>query len=224
MKGNMLPPIKVVQWVLGGVILIVFGLIAFSNFARSGQAALRTAELRNLQQWGIALNLYLIDNENQLPEVGATPVTVEQTRAWYNVLPPYISETPLAELPEGGRPRPGVPSLWVRPTTKPVKIWDPAVFYFDYAMNSFLQPQAGTRSFRIYEINFPGSVLFLVPVSGYSPGAAPDDVVFDLSEKPPVARVLFCDGHVRAVPRGILKSAESRAVPVSGNGVSWYEK
>lgn len=224
MRGSLLPPFRMVQWVLGGVILIVLGLVAYSNFVRSGQAGLRSAELRNLQQWGIALNLYLIDNENQLPEVGATPVSADQTRAWYNVLPPYISQTPLASLPEGERPRPGVPSLWVRPTTKPVKIWDPTVFYFDYAMNAFLQPQAGTRSFRIYEISFPGSVLFLVPVGGYSPGAKPEDVVFDKTEKPPVARVLFCDGHVQTVPRVVLDSPESRAVPSSGTSVSWYEK
>ncbi len=223
MNGVSLPPFRVVQWILGSVILAVLLLVAYGNLVGNREASLRLAESRNLQQWGIALNLYLIENENQLPDVGSTPVSADQKRAWYNVLPPYVSETPLAELPPGERPRPGVPSFWIRPSSKPVKIWDPEVFFFNYGMNRFLQPVEGTRSFRIFEINFPGNVIFLAPVSDYSPAATPDAVDFGKDPKTGPA-VLFCGGHVQPVPRDVLLATETLAAPTSPSSLSWFRQ
>src|SRR5690242_5174151 len=131
--------------IIAAVILIVLGVVVYTITAKNAGEAQRVASFRNMQQWGIALNLYLIDNENQLPEVGRDPITPEQKKAWYNALPPYISQKSLADLPPGERPRPGVPSLWIDPATKPEKSWDPGVFFFNYGMNKYLQPEEGTR-------------------------------------------------------------------------------
>ena len=152
--------------IIGLAILVVLAVVLSAILMKQRAEAVRVASSRNLQQWGIALNLYLIDNENQLPEIGAEPVTPEQKKAWYNALPPYISQSALADLPEGRRPRPGVPSIWIDPASREVRVWDPAVFFFNYGMNKFLQPEAGTRSFRIYEINFPANVVFMTETEG----------------------------------------------------------
>ncbi len=214
---------------IAAAILVVLSVTVIAIVFKQQADARRVASSRNLQQWGIALNLYLIDNENQLPEIGAEPVTTEQKKAWYNALPPYISQTPLADLPEGSRPRPGVPSLWIDPASKPVKSWDPAVFFFNYGMNRSLQPVAGTRSFRIYEINFPANVVFLAEVAGYKPDIGPEDVDFRLggsNPRSPKARtqVLFCDGHVQPVTREeLVNDAGALSAAAAEHGVSWFQ-
>jgi prepilin-type processing-associated H-X9-DG protein len=216
--------------VIAAVILVVLAVVLWTIFHRQGADAVRVASSRNLQQWGIALNLYLIDNENQLPEVGSEPVTTEQKTAWFNALPPYISQTALADLPEGQRPRPGVPSLWIDPASKPVKIWDPAVFFFNYGMNKFLQPEEGKRSFRIYEINFPANVVFLVETEGYSPAATPESVVFRQAGSKAASpkaetHVLFCDGHVQPVTRQqLVNDPNALSAAQAETGVSWFQK
>ena len=203
--------------------LIVLSFVLFTVFGQQKADSARIANTRNLQQWGIALNLALIENDNQLPDVGKGEVTAEQTKAWFNALPPYISERPLAELPPGERPRPGVPSLWIRSDSKPVKIWDPEVFYFNYGMNRALQPVEGTRSFRIFEISFPGSVVFLAPTDGYISESNPENVVFQKG-KEEAAHILFCDGHVQTVPRAVLLNPASFSSAAAATGVSWFRQ
>ncbi|HVE15413.1 MAG TPA: hypothetical protein VNB29_01695 [Chthoniobacterales bacterium] len=209
-----------------GVLLIIAAIAWMMSRNKDASGA---ASARNLQQWGIALNLYLIDNENQLPEVGALPIAATQTKAWYNALPPYLSQTPLADLPPDQRPRPGEPSLWIDPALKPVKIWDADVFFFDYAMNHALQPQAGVRSFKINELNYPGNVVFLTEVNGNDPFVTPETVVFRHGSRPnsptAIANVLFCDGHVAPVTRAVLVDDPSaRAASSAANGISWFEQ
>lgn len=223
MKGAVFPSLRVVRISSSAVVLVALGFVYFAIVGRQNEDGARIANARNLQQWGIALNLYLIENDNQLPDIGKSPVTRQQAKAWFNVLPPYLSEKPLAELPAGERPRPGVPSLWIRPGTKAVKIWDPGVFFFNYGMNRNLQPVEGTRSFRIYEINFPGSVIFLVPTESYSPAADPESVVFPKSREPS-ACLLFCDGHAQPVPRSVLLDPASLSAAAAENAVSWFHQ
>ena len=223
MKGAALPSLRVIRIFVSVVVLIALGLVLYAVLGGQSEESSRIASVHNLQQWGIALNLYLIENDNQLPEVGQTPVTTAQTKAWFNALPPYLSEKPLAELPPGERPRPGVPSLWIRPGTKPVKIWDPEVFFFTYGMNRNLQPVEGTRSFRINEINFPSNVVFLAPINGYTPDAGPEDVVFPKS-KTSAAQILFCDGHVQRVPPAKLLDPAALSASAAEKSVSWFQK
>lgn len=207
-----------------GVLLLVAGI---AWIRARGQDAAGVASARNLQQWGIALNLYLIDNENQLPEVGGEPIDSKQTKAWYNGLPPYLSQTPLAELPAGQRPRPGVPSLWIDPVLKPVRTWDGEQFYFNYGMNHALQPQAGVRSFKINELNYPGNVVFLTEVDGYDPDVTPETVAFRhgrTKSAAAIAQVLFCDGHVAPVTRAVLTSEDSLSAAAAEKGVSWFQQ
>ncbi|CAN5426868.1 hypothetical protein BH09VER1_BH09VER1_30150 [soil metagenome] len=212
--------------VIAAVILVALVAIVATIMTKNKGDATRLASFRNMQQWGIALNLYLIDNENQLPEIGQAPVTPEQKKAWYNALPPYISQKSLADLPAGERPRPGVPSLWIDPESKPVKSWDPEVFFFNYGMNKFLQPVEGTRSFRINEINFPSNIVFLVEVNDYNPGAGPEEVDFPKGSGPKArSNVLFCDGHVQAVDRQHLVDDPAAVTAAAAeHGISWFQQ
>jgi hypothetical protein len=223
---------KTREWVIGGAVVLVAAFLVYHAwFQQGGEAAARAASARNLQQWGIALTLYLMDNDNQLPLVGEAPVTEEQTEAWFNALPPYISQTPLASLPPGSRPRPGVPSLWIDPQSAPVRAWDDSSFYFQYGMNRYLQPDHDLRSFRIYEIPKPNHVVFLAEVDGYIPEATPENVVFRQSgKKPPGADsetlVLFCDGHVQIRNKAQLVDDpnSSKVSNADAGGPSWLKE
>jgi len=223
MSGSHVPSQGLVRIVAGTVVLVALAATFIAILGGQKTRSESAATARNLQQWGIALNLYLIENGNQLPEVGRTPVADPQPKAWFNALPPYISETPLAGLPPGERPRPGVPSLWIRSGTKPVKVWDPEVYYFNYGMNASLQPDPGMRSFRIYEINFPANVVFLAPIDDYSPAAVPSNVVFSKG-RDAAAHILFCDGHVQVVPRVALLAPAALAAAAAQSGVSWFQQ
>lgn len=208
-------------------ILLLAAVVAW--LVSRGKETSGIGSARNLKQWGIALTVYLSDNNNQLPEVGGDPIEPAQDKAWYNALPPYLGQTPLADLPPGNRPRPGVPSLWIDPQLEPVRIWDPSVFYFNYAMNSALQPEKGVRSFKVNELNYPGNVVFLTEVDGYDPGVTPETVAFrhggKSSSPTATANVLFCDGHVAPVTRALLvDDPNSRSAASAENGVSWFEK
>jgi len=223
MSGPHVLPPGLVRVAAGAIVLAALAATFLAIVGGQRTRSESAAAARNLQQWGIALNLYLIENGNQLPEVGRTPVTDPQPRAWFNALPPYISEAPLADLQPGERPRPGVPSLWIRPGTKPVKIWDPGVYYFSYGMNAALQPDPEIRSFRIYEINFPANVVFLAPIDDYSPAAVPGNVVFSKG-RDAAAHILFCDGHVQSLPRTNLLAPAALSAAAAEAGVSWFQR
>jgi len=218
MNGS--PSLRLIRVCVCAAVLAALGFALIAILGRQKEAGARIATVRNLHQWGIALNLYLTENNNELPEVGKMPEAPAQAKAWFNVLPLYLSEKPLAELPPGERPRPGVPSLWIRPGTKPVKIRDPEAYYFNYGMNRNLQPDDGTRSFLINEIPFPGNVVFLAPTEGYSSDAGPENVVFPRTK---AAHILFCDGHVQPVPRAKLLDPAALAGAAAEKDVSWFQ-
>ncbi|MGC1481998.1 MAG: hypothetical protein WA771_15980 [Chthoniobacterales bacterium] len=207
------------------LVVLAISLIAWMQSKRGESSAVVSA--RNLQQWGIALNLHLIENDNELPAVGGEPISADQTAAWYNALPTYLGLQPLAEMEPGSRPHPGQSSLWIDPATKEPRVWDPTVFYFNYGMNRFLQPDPDLRPFKIYEIDYPGNVVFLTEIDGYAPVVTPDTVVFrrDPSATNATAHVLFCDGHVAPVTRDTLvDNPTSREAAAAENGPSWFEK
>lgn len=208
-----------------GVVAVVAAVVGYAVLAGKAEQAKRTRSLRNLQEWGIALNLHLMDNDNQMPEVGSNAPSEADTRAWYQALPPYISRTPLVALPPEERPRPGETSLWIDPASKPVKVWDSSVFYFNYAMNRALQPDPELRSFRIYELPHPGNIVFLAEVDAFQPSVTPEEVVFRQgASRPgdPKARshVLFSDGHTRSMSREELLDPAARSA--KHPGVSWF--
>lgn len=207
-------------------LLILLVVLLFGGYAwfQKRQAATREARaLRQLQLWGIALNLYLIDNDNVLPDVGTD--FSPNPSAWFEVLPPYLSQPPLSELiREGKNPAPGQPSLWSSPRTSKPRVWDSSQIYSTWAMNSALQPDPTLRPFRIQELETPGNVIFLTEGSGFSPGLRPHELSSapGLPKKTPNPPVLFCDGHALPIPRQTLLAPETRKADNLPNGISWF--
>ncbi len=182
---------------------------------------------QNLQQWGIALNLSLIENNHTLPEVGPRQPDLSAEAAWYNLLPPYLAQPSLASVPMDQRPQPGTRSLWVDPLSRKGESPPPGQTFFGYGMNRFLHPAPKSPRLRIHALENPAETVFLAEVSGADPGAMPSQVIFRRGERAPSpdARtyVLFCDGHASLVTKGQLiddpAGVDTEAPPPSG--VRW---
>src|SRR5580658_6743728 len=66
--------------------------------------------LNNMRQWALAFHMYCDDNSNFVPEEGDTAAAINYTAAgapgttdnydlaWYNIIPPEISQPPLVNL------------------------------------------------------------------------------------------------------------------------------
>lgn len=202
--------------VAGGVGLAAVATLLPAYLSVKDRAS-AAAGTKNLQQWGIALNLHLMDNVNQLPEVGSAVVDSAQPKAWYNSLPEYVNLPELSSVPVGQRPRPGDKSLWMDPASKPLRAIPAEGFYFNYGMNKFLQPTTSDRALRVTDVPNPSGVVFMTRVAGYAPWVIPDDVVFSETQSAPV---LFCDGHAELVSRNALINENALANPPAA-GVNW---
>ncbi len=172
--------------------------------------ALAVGSASNLMRWGIALNLYLMDNEDRLPSVGGALPDPELEQAWYNALPLYLSMTPLTQLPTEQRPRPGDESLWVDPaaTANDARLaWGD--FFFSYGMNYWLHPIETELTYKIYRVTAPARTVFLAETAGSRPGLAPQEVALRHGTRPngvdALGHVLFCDGHVELVSEVALR-------------------
>jgi prepilin-type processing-associated H-X9-DG protein len=201
-------------------LLILAVCVAIPYFLSQRKASARIASANNLQQWGIALNLYLIENNNTLPTVGSSRPKKEEPLAWYNALPPYLSQPALADLPPEEFPKPGDRSLWMDPAAKGVPT--PGQPFFAYGMNRWLQPDPGLPACRIYELEDPSTVIFLAEVAGDNPGALPDTVDYRHGKKAPSpdaqANILYTDGHVET---GVRKSELSDAPGINDPTASY---
>lgn len=98
------------------VVIAIIALVAALTVP-SVQGGLRSARhtqsMSQLRQWGAALQMYALENRGNLPTRGPDqqPTWAQVTQlsnpqvahAWYNVLPPFVDETPLAEIPANQR-------------------------------------------------------------------------------------------------------------------------
>jgi hypothetical protein len=219
------------QLLFATALLVVLALSLFALLQKHQAGRKEVIAMRNMQQWGIALNLYLIDNRNELPQTGQVPITTDQTQAWFNALPPYLSRKPLAELPPTERPRPGVPSFWMNPMLKARRVWDNEQFFFALAMNRWLQPDPALRPFRINELGVPSKVIFLSETNCFSPLLDPDTLYSAWRASNPnsassASFVLFCDGHAELVPRSKLLDPAALLAPTDSFPLpaSWFKE
>jgi prepilin-type processing-associated H-X9-DG protein len=203
------------EWCVVVALVIIALLVALPYFQQYRARSHAAVSQANLQQWGIALNLFLIENKSQLPVVGSGKSETDRldAYAWYEALPPYLSQPSLSSLPPHRRPVPGDESLWIDPAAQEKKLASGEEFHFHYGMNRFLQPDSGALSLKIYEVENPGSVVFLTEVNGGDPGAVPSTVDSRHGGGKRMVHVLFCDGFVTAVPASELRlnPVDSRA-------------
>jgi prepilin-type processing-associated H-X9-DG protein len=93
-------------------------LFAVSNDAKQQLQA--AACLNNMRQWGLGFMLYANDYNDYFPYDGQPGYVCGglNTNAWFNVVPPYIGQTPLCQLYTAGTPpTPLTKSVWSCPSS-----------------------------------------------------------------------------------------------------------
>lgn len=218
-------PISTREIVIITVLILGVAFVAIPYYFNQKSDAKRVASANNLQQWGIALNLYLIENGSRLPQAGLPLDGAVNHFAWYNALPLYISQKPYSEIEPDQRPAPGQISLWIDPSTDSDEAPPAGDPFFTYAMNRWLQPKLNEPSYKTFDLADPSSVVFLAETASASPAITSTEASFryDLpGKKEKAAHVLFCDGHVELVGQSELAEAPHSNDPQQPMGkINW---
>ncbi len=89
-------------------IIAILAALLLPALAKAKERALRAADLSNLRQWGLTIQIYSPDNNDRLPrdgmpvgsaeypDMGNTAGNPRDPGAWFNVLPPLFQEHPLS--------------------------------------------------------------------------------------------------------------------------------
>jgi len=197
---------------------MVLVLLGSASMKGCGSDNKRQRSANNLLQWGIALNLYLIDNNNRLPVPGSEIPSPDEAEAWYNSLPLYISRPPMTQLAPGPFPEGTRESIWVNPRAVPqAESLPKGTYVFYYAMNRFLNGDQPDEPLRIYEVNNPTETVFLIEACSPLPFTDRANVFYGFGKQPPSpeasAHVLFCDGHVELVQKSQIDGGDLQWEP-----------
>ena len=149
-------------------VITILAAMSFPTVGFVRERARKNACLNNLRQWGMALTGYLDDHR------GVFPSPVDDSRAWYNVLPQYVGERPMKELVEAGRPPVpggGRRSLFLCPSDRVTDLLEddtseaPTGPYSSYAMNENIDSAANTAPYtkrlRLPQIKHPSTFVVL---------------------------------------------------------------
>lgn len=183
--------------VLSLLVLVLLAVaVVLPYFQYRARAAKRSASLQNLRQWGIALNLYLVESDNSLPASGTGP---DDARAWFNTLPVYLSLKPLS-----GQTRESVleVGLWTDPAARVDAPGGPETAV-TYGMNAWLHPHPDKAPCRIYEVEDPTATFFLLATEPGRLRVLPGQIAYRHGVATPKSKsrsqALFCDGHVEEI-------------------------
>jgi prepilin-type processing-associated H-X9-DG protein len=225
--------------VVVAVILILLAIL-LPSLSRAKEASRLAKCTHNLRQWGIAVNLYVDDYGNALPEEGSVSSVnnVTKTGAWFNALPPYVQAPKYCDVYAGLTARIGTLNsagraltasadagyrnveIWYCPTrVQKIKNSVSGLNSFHYTMNAVLDGattyggDAGGTYTTLEKIEDPATTVFLFETDANTTPESPKGI--DLLRHRNVSiNVLFVDGHVEILPAVPLTkaAADSRGV------------
>jgi prepilin-type N-terminal cleavage/methylation domain-containing protein/prepilin-type processing-associated H-X9-DG protein len=192
------------------VISIIAVLIALllPALGRTRKASNQVSCISNLRQWGLAIQMYAIENHGYLPRRGqgvALTIQIDRPVDWFNVLPPMLQLATYSDLSAGNQiPRPGGPSsVWLCPEAAEFD----STNYWSYGMNMGLSVETasqnngmpdkisgvGDTSTMALFADAPGNYCSVFPSrypNGYNPVPRHNKSV----------NICFLDGHAAAIP------------------------
>lgn len=207
------------------VVIAIIGILAglvVPAVERLRERSKETVCQNNLRQWGQALSMYLDDSRGVFPRDG---LGGEESRAWYNVLPPYAGVARFDELRAAGKaPCPGSGrSLFICPSA-PIDGAKAAAFaaanqqtyFLSYGMNYWINAPKPDSQFgapmRLPQVRHPDRFVVFAEaenagrraITPYGGGAETSQPGF--WHRPGARRlnrmnVVFADGHVEPVAR-----------------------
>jgi prepilin-type N-terminal cleavage/methylation domain-containing protein len=172
------------------VIAILAGLL-LPAVTKAKARAHSTVCLNNLRQWGIATQLYVVDNDDFLPDEGS-PNALHTNRGWYVTLPREIGLKPYHEMPWRTNPaaRPQR-SLWICPANTNRSNGNNL---FHYCLNQHVDNTGALDGpVRLSSIRSPGQTVWMFDNGKRAAVAQQNNVHTNLHQRG--AQFLFLDGR-----------------------------
>ncbi len=177
-------------------LLVVIALIAIlaslllPALSRAKEKAKAAVCLNNLKQWGLATQLFALDNNDLLPKDG-TPNGTSLNDGWYNDLPRVLNLPPYRAMPwrtnaniEPGR------SLWICPANRRRSNGNNL---FHYCLNEHVNGTGAGKQVRLCSIPAPVRTVWLFDNGKLAGVAQQNNVHTNLHSRG--AQFTFLDGH-----------------------------
>src|SRR5258708_15384712 len=176
-------------------IIAILASLLLPVLSRSKEKATASFCMNNLKQWGMATQIYVVDNHDFLPPDGA-PNGISVSDGWYNDLPRVLGIPTYKEMPwrtnmsaEIGR------SIWICPSN-PKR--SNGFNLFDYCLNEHV---SGTgiynRPVRLGSVPRPMLTVWLFDNGGLAAVAQQNNVHTNLHSRG--AQFSFLDCHARRI-------------------------
>ena len=129
-------------------IIGILSAILIPVAGRMQEKARKDECLNNVRQWGVALLSYLDEHRGKFPGYGSA---LDDEKAWYNQLPPYLGADPLKDMKKTPRPGNGVKSVFICASEKedPSLSQNDRTYYSSYAFNTFIGQETGLLYSRL---------------------------------------------------------------------------
>ena len=175
------------------VVIVVIAILAsllLPAIHRAKQAAKSSFCLNNLRQWGLATQLFAIENDDLLPKDGA-PNGISLSEGWYNDLPRMLGLPCYAEM----RWRTNASldpsrSLWICPAN-PKRSNGTNLFH--YCLNEHVNGRGAGRQVKLTSIPHPVRTIWLFDNGGQAAVAQQNNVHTNLHNHG--ANFALLDGH-----------------------------
>lgn len=173
------------------IIAILAGLLLPALSKAKGKAHAISC-LSNLKQWGLATQLYVMDNDDYLPTDGA-PNGTSTEGGWYNALPRALGIPTYREMPWRTNEYAALGrSIWICPANTNRSNGNNL---FHYCLNIHVTRTGTGNRVRLSPIPEPGKTIWLFDNGGKAAVAQQNNVHPKLHNQG--AQFLFLDGHAR---------------------------
>lgn len=171
-------------------VIAILAALLLPALNRARQRAQAAACLNHLRQWGLATQLFALDNQDCLPKDGA-PNGISLDEGWYNDLPRVLGLPTYKEMPwrtnaalEPGR------CLWICPANSRRSNGNNL---FHYCLNEHVNGTGAGKQVKLSSIRHPTRVVWLFDNGKLAAVAQENNVHTNLHNRG--AQFTFLDGH-----------------------------
>lgn len=183
--------------VVAAILSLLFALLA-PAISKARGTAKKAQCLNHLKQWGMATQLYALENDDSLPLDGS-PNGRATRFGWYVNLPDMMGIPRYYELPWRTNPAAALPkTVWLCPANKQKSN---GVNLFHYCLNRLVNGSGSGNQVKLSALPAPHSLVWLFDNGKRAAVAKQNNVHTNLHSNG--ANFLFLDGHARRFPNHI---------------------